>query len=383
MKVLIAMDSFKGSLGSLEAAEWIEKGIRRVYGDAWIQKVMVADGGEGTMETMLMGTGGDIVELTVLDPLGRNRTARYGITKEYTAIIEMAEASGLCLLSAEERNPLATTSYGTGQLIMDAVHRGCKQILLGIGGSATNDGGVGMAEALGVRFLDQNGRMIPKGGGYLDKLDRIDRTQLDPRIERVRFQIACDVDNPLCGQNGASKVFGPQKGATPEMMERLDCNLAHYADIVQRDMGIDIRNVPGAGAAGGLGGGMIAFCNGKLTRGIELVLDGIDIDSMLQCVDVVITGEGRLDHQTAHGKAPAGVATRAAKWGKPVFAIGGSIGEGADSLYDCGVDGILSAVAAPMSLEQAMRDAGKNLEEVADRLFRIIKGVEKIYTVRE
>jgi glycerate 2-kinase len=284
----------------------------------------------------------------------------------------MANASGLRLISSEERNPLRTTTYGTGQLIKAALNVGARKIIIGLGGSATVDGGAGMAQALGARLLDAQGDDIAYGGGSLSDLHAIDVSGLDPRLRECEIIAACDVDNPLVGEHGSAAVFGPQKGATPDMVVQLDANLAHFAQIIQRDLGLDVLTIPGGGAAGGIAAGLIAFCGARLYPGTDLVLDTLELDHYVQGVDLVITGEGRIDGQTAHGKAPVGVAARAKRYGIPVVALAGGIGDGAEALYAHGIDVIMPIVVRPMLLEDAMRDAAILLADASERLMRVI-----------
>lgn len=373
MKVLIAPDSFKGSLTSVQVAGCIEKGILRVYPGAEVEKVPVADGGEGTVECIVAALGGTYRTVEVHGPLGEKVSARYGITGEGTAVIEMAEASGLTLVPEGKRNPMLATSFGFGELIRDALAQGCRKLILGIGGSATNDCGTGMAAALGVRFLDGDGNRVEGNGGSLYRIAGIHMEGLIPGIGDAELIAASDVTNPLCGEKGASRVYGPQKGATPEMVDILDGNLEYMAALIKRQLGVDIREVPGAGAAGGVGGGLLAFCGARLERGIEYILDLVEMDRRVQEADVVITGEGRMDGQTVFGKVPVGVAKRAKRYGKPVFAICGAIGEGMEEVYKHGIDAVVSTVAAPLTLEEAMGNGARNLEDAAERLFRIIR----------
>jgi len=375
MKVLIAMDSFKGNFDSLTVAGIVERGIRKVYKDATIDKVAIADGGEGTVDAIVKTLNGRYERIEVTGPMGSKVIAKYGIVDGNTAVIEMAEASGLALVPENERNPLRASTYGTGELILDAINKGCTRIIMGIGGSATNDGGTGMARALGARFLDSEGKELDEGGGSLDSLARIDISGMNEKIASTEFIVACDVTNPLYGEKGASAVFGPQKGADSEMVKTLDNNLRHYSEIVKRDLGIDVANEPGTGAAGGLGYGLMVFCKARLTKGIEMVLDTIKIENRMKDVDVVITGEGRVDGQTVFGKVPVGIAARAKKFGKPVFAIAGFMDEGADLVYDHGIDAVMSSMIGPMTLQEAIEESESLIERASERLFRIIKAV--------
>lgn len=372
MKILIASDSFKGSATTMEVADNIAKGLLRVCPEIEIEKLPVADGGEGTVETLVAGMDGDFVQVEVTGPLGERVKAKYGIIDDGMAIIEIAEASGLVLVEEEMRNPTLTTTYGTGELILSALERGLKRIYVGIGGSATNDGGMGMARALGYRFLDRDGNELPDGGGSLGQLDRIDVANVMPLLKDARITVMCDVENPLFGPDGAAFVYGPQKGADPDMVQLLDENLRHFSEILIRDMNADVAGIPGSGAAGGLGGGLMAFCGAELKPGIEMVLDILNFDGHLQDVDLVVTGEGRIDGQSAKGKVPAGVAKRAKKLNKPLVAIAGGVGAGAEGLYSIGTDLILPIVDGPMELRQAMDEVGILLERTGERLARII-----------
>jgi len=310
--------------------------------------------------------------------LGDRVQAKYGIIQDQIGIIEMAEASGLVLVEEERRNPSLTSTYGTGELILSALQRGYGKIYVGIGGSATNDGGVGMARALGYRFLDRDGNEIPEGGGGLDGLRRIDRSNVTPLLEDAQITVMCDVENPLYGPDGAAYVYGPQKGADPQMVQLLDRNLRHLADILKEDMDVDIGDVPGSGAAGGLGGGLMAFCGADLRPGIEMVLDILEFDGLLKDVDLVITGEGRIDGQSSKGKVPAGVAKRARKLNKPLVAMAGGVGEGTEILHTMGIDLILPIVDRPMGLLDAMDGVGILLEKTGERLGRIIRLADKL-----
>lgn len=374
MKIIIAPDSFKGSLSALEVCENIEKGIRKVFENAEIVKVPMADGGEGTVQSLVDATAGKLINLKVKDPLMRSISTFYGILGDgNTAVIEMAAASGITLLSKEERNPMQTTTYGTGQIIKHALEMGCRNFIIGIGGSATNDGGAGMLHALGVKLLDQNGYEIDFGGGYLDKLHVIDMSEIDSRLKLCNIVAACDVDNPLCGDKGASNIFGPQKGADENMIITLDGNLSHYADMVEKYLGISIRDYPGAGAAGGLGGGLLAFLNAKLLPGINIVIETVALEDKLKDADLVVTGEGMIDYQTQYGKTPFGVAKLAKKYNIPVIAIAGGIGRDAEELYSKGFDSIFSIVDKPMLLEEAIEHSGLLLQKTTERIMRVIK----------
>lgn len=374
MKIVVAPDSFKGSLTAKAVAEAIESGIKSVYEKANIIKIPMADGGEGTVQSLVDGSRGKIIKVKVKGPLLKEVDAFYGILGDgKTAVIEMAAASGLPLIAKEERNPLKTTTYGTGELIKHALNMGCRNIIIGIGGSSTNDGGSGMAAALGIKFLNQNGENIGFGGEGLASLHRVDVSNMDARIKECKITAACDVDNPLCGPTGASHVFGPQKGADEEMIKILDNNLSNYADVIKRDLNIEIKDVPGAGAAGGMGGGLLAFFNTKLKSGVEIVIETTNLEENIKDADLVITGEGMIDYQTAFGKTPFGVAMLAKKYNIPVIAIAGGIGKGTEILYDKGITSIFSIVDKPMQLEEAVEDASILLEKATERIMRIFK----------
>jgi glycerate 2-kinase len=373
MKIVIAPDSFKESMSAMEAARAIEKGFKKVLPDAEYVKVPMADGGEGTVRSLVDATGGEIRKETVTGPLGTAVEAFYGITGDRkTAVIEMAAASGIHLVPKEKRNPLVTTTKGTGELIRAALDQGVKRIVIGIGGSATNDGGAGMAQALGARLLDKDGNPLGFGGGELSKLDSIDLSQ-DPRLKEVHIEVACDVDHPLTGERGASAVFGPQKGATPEMVAILDANLARFAQVVKETLGIDVDPIPGAGAAGGLGAGMIAFLGASLKRGVDVVAEAVQLDKHMAQASLVITGEGKIDGQTIHGKTPVGVAKRAKKYGVPVIGIAGMLGEDCDAVYRHGIDALFSIVPGTVSLETALLNGEKYTEQLAGNLARMIR----------
>jgi len=378
MKIIIAPDSFKGSLGAGEISRRIAEGIARVVPDAGCILMPVADGGEGTVDAFLTGAGGTLQFATVHGPLGITVPAAYGLLPDGTGVIEMAAASGLTLVGEARRNPLLTTTRGTGELIQTLLDGGCRRIIIGIGGSATNDGGVGMAQALGVSFLDSEGRELGPGGGALSALARIDRSGIDPRLAECEIIIASDVTNPLVGERGASAVYGPQKGATPDMVRVLDANLGRLADIIENETGLRVHELPGAGAAGGLGAGLIAFCGAHIASGIDTVLDAVGFDAAVSDADLVFTGEGRIDGQSVYGKVPVGVALRAreATRGRqtklPVIAIVGGIGPGAEAVYGYGIDAIISIVNGPMSLADAMEQTGPLLADAAERTMRLV-----------
>ena len=374
MKIVIAPDSYKESLSALEVAQAVEAGFRQVFPDADYVLVPVADGGEGTVDAMVAATGGRKETVTVSGPLGEPVEAFYGLTGDGdTAVIEMAAASGLALVPPDRRNPLLTSSRGTGELIRAALDAGARRFILGIGGSATNDGGAGMVQALGARLLDADGRDVEGSGGGLARLERIDVSALDPRLKECRIEVACDVDNPLTGPRGASAVFGPQKGATPEMVQVLDANLARFARIVERDLGVAVDQVPGAGAAGGMGAAMLAFFGATLKPGIEIVTAAVDLDAHVRDADLVITGEGRIDFQTVHGKTPIGVARVAKRHGKPVIGIAGSLGANVGVVHEHGIDAVFSVLSKPCTLDEALRDAAANVELTARNVAAVLR----------
>lgn len=373
MKIVVAPDSFKGSLSAGDVCRAVARGIRAVWPDADVHAVPMADGGEGTVQALVDATGGRLVEMTVTGPLGEPVRAAYGILGDgRTAVIEMAAASGLPLVPEEHRNPLITTTYGTGELIRGALDAGCRNVIIGIGGSATVDGGAGMAQALGAGLFDADGRQLPPGGGSLDRLADIDLSGLHPALRETTITIASDVNNPLCGPRGAARVFGPQKGATPEMVEILDRNLGHLARVILDRLGVDVAEVPGAGAAGGLGAGLIAFTGARLRPGVELVIEATGLARRLEGADLVITGEGRIDGQTVHGKAPMGVARLASAMGIPVIAVVGSLGPGAEAVYGVGIDALLPIVPGPVSLQEAMAGAVELTAAATERGLRLM-----------
>jgi len=379
MKIVIAPDSYKESLSALDVAKAIESGFREIFPEAEYIKLPVADGGEGTVEAMVAATGGRIVKVNVTGPLGTPLDAFFGLSgDEKIAFIEMAAASGLESVPAAQRNPLKTTSYGTGELIHSALDHGVKHCIIGIGGSATNDGGAGMMQALGAKLLTQEGKSIGQGGGELEKLHHIDISGLDPRIKKCRFEVACDVTNPLTGKDGASAIFGPQKGATPEMIEQLDGYLHHYASVIKQDLGIDVEHVPGAGAAGGMGAALYGFCGAELRQGIEIVTDALGLDALVKDATLVITGEGRIDSQSINGKVPIGVARVAKRYNKPVIGIAGSLTKDVDVVYAHGLDAVFSVLYSVCTLEDALKNAADNLRKSARNIAATIKLSQKL-----
>ncbi|MCE0489685.1 glycerate kinase [Pantoea sp. Mb-10] len=366
MKIVIAPDSYKESLSALAVATAIEAGFREIFPTAEFVKIPVADGGEGTVDAMVAATQGQIIRLTVTGPLGQPVDAFYGLSGDAgTAFIEMAAASGLELVPATQRNPLITTSFGTGELIKNALDRGVGHIIIGIGGSATNDGGAGMVQALGARLLDAQERQIGFGGGALPALARIDIAQLDARLARCRIEVACDVTNTLIGEKGASAIFGPQKGATPERVAQLDRALAHFAQIIQRDLDRDVLDIAGGGAAGGMGAALHAFCQAELRRGIEIVTEALGLAEQVEDADLVITGEGRIDSQSINGKVPIGVAQVAKRFDKPVIGIAGSLTADVGVVHEHGLDAVYSVLFSVGTLEDALANAAQNVRLTA------------------
>lgn len=373
MRIIVAPDSYKGSVSALEAAEAMERGIRAVFPAAEVIKVPLADGGEGTVAALVTATGGRFLDHEVQGPLETSVKARWGVLGDgRTAVIEMASASGLMLVPVKDRDPRITTTYGTGQLIKAALDCGLRKIIIGVGGSATNDGGSGMARALGVKFLTAQGCEISPGGSALVQLARIDLKGIDPRLGETELTVACDVDNPLCGSRGASAVYGAQKGATPEMICELDAALAHYAKLAFQATGRDIAQCPGAGAAGGLGAGLLFFTKAQLRRGIDIVLAATEFSRLLKNADLVITGEGQTDYQTAYGKAPVGVAQAAKAGGVPVVCLAGALGPGAEDVLSQGIDALMSITAQPIAPAECMRQGPTLIEAATARLCRLI-----------
>ena len=374
MKVLIAPQSYKGSISAIKVAEAIKEGSLNIFPDIETLIIPVADGGDGTLETLVESTSGTIHNSNATGPLGNSIPVIWGtLGDEKTAIIEMARISGLALVPQNKRNPYYTTSYGLGEIIKEALDLNYRKFIIGIGGSATNDGGAGMAQALGAKLTDKNKMSIDLGGLALNEITKIDISCIDPRIHESEILVACDVNNPLCGPNGASFVYGPQKGASPEMVKTLDGALDHFGSQLINDTGINIMETPGSGAAGGIGGGMIGFLNAKLKPGVEIVLDTLDFDKSLKNVDLVITGEGQIDFQTVFSKAPIGVAKHAKKYNIPVIAICGSLGKNYQDVHSHGIDAVIPIIPKPMELKQASDNAYELIKNTSEQIFRILK----------
>lgn len=380
MKVVVAIDSFKGSLSSMEAGQAIEEGVKCVYQNAEVVVRPLADGGEGTVEALVEGMGGIFVTKEVTGPLGEKVEATYGIIESKddlskTAIIEMSAAAGITLVPEESRNPMNTTTYGVGELILDAIERGCRHFIVGIGGSATNDGGVGMLQALGYDFLTREGKSISYGGNGLRELARIEETNVHPMLKECTFKVACDVTNPLCGENGSSAIFGPQKGATPEMVQELDQLLLHYAELSKKINANADRFYPGTGAAGGMGFAFLTYTNATLESGIQIVLTETKLEELIITADVVVTGEGRLDGQTALGKAPIGVASLAKKHQKKVLAFAGAVTPDAKECNQHGIDAFFPILRGVVTLKEAMNKevAHQNMVDTVEQVFRVVE----------
>ena len=374
LRIVIAPQAFKQSVGARQAAVAIQNGVRRVVPDAEITLIPVADGGDGTLAALIDTSGGQYFEAVVSGPLGEPTPARWGVMGDgQTAVIEMALASGLARLADEQRNPRVATTYGTGQLMAAALDAGYTRIIVGLGGSATNDGGTGMAAALGVRFRDADGDDLEPGGAALARLASIDLSDVHPGLADAAIVGATDVTNPLCGDAGASAIFGPQKGATPEMVAELDGCLANLARVIRNDLGIDVADMPGAGAAGGLGAGLIAFANAGLRSGIDMVCDALDFDRYAAAADLVITGEGRADRSTVFDKAPVGIARRSAAFGVPTLLLAGSLGPGYDALYEHGIAAIASIAEEPAELASSLERGAELLERAAERAIRLYR----------
>lgn len=374
MNILIAIDSFKGSLTSLQAGNAVKEAALSLQKDAQVTVRPLADGGEGTVEALTVGMDGTVVEITVTGPMSMPVQARYGILKDHTAVIEMSAAAGITLVPKDGRNPMVTTTYGVGEMIKDAIKRGCRRFLVGIGGSATNDGGVGMLSALGYRFLDKNGQPIARGARGLEKLSTISCDSVLPELTECTFRIACDVTNPLCGSNGCSEVYAPQKGGTQDMIAQMDAWLKNYAQVARTVSDKADPEKPGAGAAGGLGFAFLAFMNATLESGIQIVLEETRLEQYIKEADLVVTGEGRLDSQTVMGKAPVGVAGLAKKYGKTVIAFAGCVTEEATVCNDYGIDAYFPILRGVVTLDEALntQNAYRNLKNTAQQVFRLI-----------
>ena len=373
MKLLCASDSYKGSLTSEKTAELLSKAANEVFGECECSGVPVADGGEGTVEAVIAAEQGEYIKVNVHGPLMEEADSFYGVFDGDKAVIEMAAASGLPMVPEELRNPMNTTSFGTGELILDALQRGYRDISIAIGGSATNDGGMGCARALGVRFLDRDGNELEGFGCDLGKVSAIDMAGLDERVKDAKITVMCDVTNPLCGKDGATWTFGKQKGASPQIQEELEEGMCNYRDVIKESFGIDCDQIPGAGAAGGLGAGLKVFLEGEMKSGIETVLDLIRFDERLEGVDLVVTGEGRTDWQSCFGKVMQGVGMRAKAKGIPVLGLSGSLGDNAMDICNCGISSLMTTVNAPMSLDEALDRAEELYYEGAIRMFRFVK----------
>lgn len=369
-KIVIAPDSFKGTVSASEAANIIEKGIHYVSKDIETIKLPIADGGEGTVDFFLEAIGGKKITITVTGPSFAKIEASYALLKDNkTAVIETAAAAGLSLMS-DDKDPSKTTTYGLGELMLDALNRGCKKLIVGLGGSATNDGGIGMAAALGVRFLDKDNKIIALNGAGLALLHHIDLSELDKRLSSCILEVACDVDNPLYGENGAAYTFSPQKGADDEMVRALDNNLKNYASVLQNTVAIDVQTIPGSGAAGGLGAGLIALTNAILKPGIEIMLDTVRFDEIIKDADLIITGEGKIDGQSLRGKVPIGIVRRAKKYDVPVIAIVGAIGDSVDEIYKAGIKAVFSINRQPLDFSIAKNYTNENLLRTTESIIR-------------
>ena len=380
MKVVVAIDSFKGSLSSMEAGQAIEEGVKCVYQNAEVVVRPLADGGEGTVEALVEGMGGIFVTKEVTGPLGEKVEAVYGIIESKddlskTAIIEMSAAAGITLVPEDSRNPMNTTTFGVGELILDAIERGCRHFIVGIGGSATNDGGVGMLQALGYDFVTREGKTISYGGNGLRELASIKETNVHPTLKECTFKVACDVTNPLCGENGSSAIFGPQKGATPEMVQELDQLLLHYAELSKSINSYADRFYPGTGAAGGMGFAFLTYTNATLESGIQIVITETKLEELIATADVVVTGEGRLDGQTALGKAPIGVAALAKKYQKKVLAFAGAVTPDAKECNQHGIDAFFPILRGVVTLKEAMNKevAHQNMVDTVEQVFRVVE----------
>lgn len=374
MKVIVASDSFKGSASSQRVNEAITRGIKKVDNTIDVIQIPIADGGEGTCDVLIQALGGEKVYVRVHDPLMREMTAYYGIINQHTAVIEMAQAAGLPLLAKDEQNPINTTTYGVGEMIKDAIHKGCRHFIIGIGGSATNDAGTGLLQALGFNFYDRHGKKLPGIGASLSAIDRIDDSEILPELKQCQFQVMCDVTNPFYGPNGASVIYGPQKGADPKMVEILDQGMRHFANLVNDYFNIDLQKVPGSGAAGGLGGAFHVFLNAQLTPGIELLFETIGMNTIVKDADLIITGEGKIDHQSAMGKVIYGIGRLGKEKNIPVVALCGTYTNEISTLYSIGITAVFSILTEPVSLDEAMATTSTlhRVESVTENIIRVL-----------
>ena len=375
MNIVIAIDSFKGSLSSIEAGEAVKKGALVAFPDATVSVCPLADGGEGTVDAIIEGLNARVRKLIVCGPLGDRAEAYYGITEDGIAVMEMAKAAGITMIPESKRNPMLTTTYGVGEMIRDAISLGCREFIIGIGGSATNDGGIGMLQALGFSFKDKEGKEVPYGAQGVSLIDLVDVSGAMPELKECKFHIACDVTNPLCGKNGCSHVYSRQKGADDEMIEKMDTYLENYANITEKALKISTKNAEGAGAAGGLGFAFISYLNASLEKGIKLIIEKTGLEDKIKCADLVVTGEGRLDFQTAMGKAPVGVAEIAEKYGVPTIAFAGCVTKDAGECNNHGIKAFFPILREICTLEKAMdKDYARvNLEKTAEQVFRLMK----------
>ncbi len=380
MKIIIAPNAFKETLSAVEVADCIERGIKRIWPETAIEKSPLADGGDGTVDALVSATGGKIIARKVTGPLGEKVRAEIGLlSDEMTAVVEMASASGLRLVPLQKRNPLRTTTYGTGELIKACLDRGAKKIIVGVGGSATVDGGAGMAMALGAKLLDKSGKPIELGGEGLKNLFRIDCSQLDSRIKRTKFIVAADVDNPLLGKRGAARVYAAQKGATPKMVGGLEKYLTNFARVIKKDIGVEVANLPGAGAAGGLGAGLVAFLNARIKQGVDIVIKAWGLKEKMENADLVFTGEGSIDRQTLYGKVPFGVAKIGKKYGVPVIVIAGNVEDDAYIFLKYGIEAIFSTTPRIMTLAEIHKNPGQLITNTVEQIMRIYRLREKGY----
>lgn len=372
MKIILAPDSFKGTFSSMEVINHLELGIQKFFPNAEIVKMPIADGGEGTVEAIVTAIGGEIHEKMVIGPLGKKVKAKFAM-KDALAIIEMAESSGITLIHDYEKNPLVTTTYGLGELILEALELGAKEMIIGIGGSATNDGGIGMLQALGIEFKDVAGARIGYGGKYLSEIKDISIENLDPRIKDVKITVICDVTNSLTGPTGATYTYGPQKGANSEQLDLLEMGMLHFEALLRKQFGVDVSKIPGSGAAGGLGAALVVFLSARLTPGIETILDLVAFDAQAMDADLVITGEGRIDGQSVYGKVPIGIGKRCLNKKAKVIVLVGSVGMDADKVYAYGIDAIFPTIDKPMSFAEVEENASAILDTAIDRMLRVIQ----------